>query len=118
MPVWGRLQGPEERCQGWGTHKADMMSMSISVSHSHGAKPNSQSSKKAYVTAKPGEMGVKLHILFLQAWRSVVHPLPLHEDKKLPLQLEGSFSKGGHLWPQNALLGYTFIKLGMAVHNG
>lgn len=49
-----------------GICKADMMSTNTLVSHSHGAK-TSQSSKEAYVIAKHGEMGAKLHILLLQA---------------------------------------------------
>lgn len=57
------------------------MSPNTLVSHHHGAKPNSQSSKEAYVIAKHREMGVKLHILLLQAWGSVVHPLPLQGDE-------------------------------------
>ena len=82
MPVWGRLQGTERRCQGWGAQEAEMMSTNTLVSHSDGAKPNRQSSsKEAYVIAEHREMGVKLHMLSLQAWGSVVHPLLLQGDK-------------------------------------
>lgn len=63
--VW-EAAGDRTRCQGWGTHKADTMSMNTLVSHSDSATPNSQSSKEAYVIAKHREMGVELHILFLR----------------------------------------------------
>lgn len=54
--VGDRNKGAKDR----GTHKANMMSTNALVSHSHGAKPNSLSSKEAYVIAKLGETGVKL----------------------------------------------------------
>lgn len=78
--VW-EAAGDRTRCQRWGTHKADTMSTNTLVSHSDSAKPNSQSSKEAYVIAKHREMEVELHILFLPAWGNVVHSLPLQGDK-------------------------------------
>lgn len=105
MPVCGRLQGTERRCQGWGTHEADTISTNTLVSHSDSAKPNSQSSKEAYVIAKHREMRVELHILFLRLGG-------LWSTPALCRETNTPFTAGGIIFQRrlHALLGYTFSK--------
>lgn len=95
MPVCGRLQGTERRCQGWGTHEADTIATNALVSHSDSAKPNSQPSKEAYVIAQHREMRVELHILFLG--RGGLWSTPsLRRETNTP------FPAGGIIFPKEA----------------
>lgn len=87
------------------THEADTISTNILVSHSDSAKPNSQSSKGAYVIAKHREMRVELHILFLSLGG-------LWSTPSLCRETNTPFTAGGIIFQRRLpdLLGYTFSK--------